>query len=74
MNPKEKHSHPVTDSTVPIAVAEINKATEISLCAVPISYEVRINDELICTLNQLENAYIVYGAILCDLKGAVFRG
>lgn len=74
MKPKETHTHSETDCTVPVAVAEINKATVIAIHAVPISYEIRINNDLICTLNQYENALTVFKTMLCDMKGEIFHG
>lgn len=53
---------------------EIDKATILTLEVFSAVYEIRVNDELICTLNQLENASTVYSAIQCDMKGAVYYG
>lgn len=65
--------YPETNGNCCISTERINQCTDIDLQAVPIAYEVRINEELVYSFNNLENARLVYNAIRCDLKGAVYH-
>lgn len=65
--------YPETDANCCISTERINQCTEIDLQAVPIAFEVRINDELVYTFNSLENARLAYNAIRHDLKGDVYH-
>lgn len=65
--------YPETNENYCISTEQINQCIDIDLQAVPIAYEVRINEELVYSFNNLENARLVYNAIRCDLKGAVYH-
>ena len=62
------------DTSIAVCSTQVNQATELSVEAVPVAYEVRINDDVVCVLNQLENARTVYNALVSDMKGAVYHG
>lgn len=53
---------------------EINATNELSLCILPLTFDVILGDETIVSLNHCENAIIIYRAIMADLKGEVFNG
>lgn len=52
----------------------INSATELSVVAVPISYNVYIGDDLIYACNCLDNAEKIYQIIQADVQGVAWKG
>lgn len=53
---------------------DINSATELSVVAVPISYNVYIGDDMIYACNCLENAEKIYQIIQADVQGVAWKG
>lgn len=53
---------------------EINAQTELSLCILPLTFDVILGEKTIISLNHCENAIIIYRAIMADLKGEVYHG
>lgn len=51
---------------------EINKTTVLTVSAVPVTYGVYINDDLIYSCNSLKNAQAIYDVIRADISGKVF--
>lgn len=47
----------------------VNASTDVTICAVPMQYPVRINDELIYPCNVFENAVEICRILCHDLKG-----
>lgn len=48
---------------------EINKTTVLTVSAVPVTYGVYINDDLIYSCNSLSNAQAIYDVIRADMAG-----
>lgn len=53
---------------------DVNKAVELSVSAVPISFNVYLNDDLIYSCNVLKNALMLYQVIRADLAGKEYCG
>lgn len=51
---------------------QVNRLADLMLQAVPTSYSVYINDDLVYSFNDLENARIVYEAVRADMTGGVY--
>ncbi len=60
------------NDSVKLLSKDLNSATELSVVAVPISYNVYIGDDLIYACNCLENAEKIYQIIQADVQGAVW--
>lgn len=54
---------------IEVLSTQINSATVLSVSAVPVTYGVYINDDLIYSCNMLKNAQAVYDAIRADMAG-----
>lgn len=54
--------------------SQVNKATELTLSAVPVTYGVYINEDLIYSCNILKNAEMLYKVIRADLAGTEYCG
>lgn len=53
---------------------DINKATTLTVSAVPVTYGVYLNDDLIYSCNSLKNAQVIYDAIRADMAGKAYEG
>lgn len=53
---------------------DINKSTELSVCARPLCYDVVLGNKCIVSLNCPENAIVIYQALRADFKGEVYNG
>lgn len=53
---------------------DVNKTVVLSVSAVPISFNVYLNDDLIYSCNNLKNAETLYRVIRADLSGKEFCG
>lgn len=54
--------------------SEVNKCTELSVSAIPVTYGVYINDDLVYSCNVLKNAETIYQAIRADMAGNAYEG
>lgn len=61
------------NETITLLSTDINKCTELSVSAVPVTYGVYINDELIYSCNVLKNAETIYQAIRADMAGKAYE-
>lgn len=52
----------------------VNASTSLSLCARPLTYDVVLGGKNIVSLNNIENAVIIYRAMMADFKGDVYHG
>lgn len=59
--------------TLIVSEKRINKLNSVIIEAVPIAYNVRINDDLIYPCNNLANARTLQAVILCDLAGVEYK-
>ena len=57
-----------------LASAGINRCTDITLSARPLTYDLMINGGLVHSFNELENAKKVYDIIRMDYAGRVHHG
>lgn len=57
-----------------LASAGINRFTDITLAVLPLTYDLRINGDLVHSFNELENAKKVYDIIRTDYAGRVYHG
>lgn len=62
------------NETITLLSAEVNKCTELSVSAVPVTYGVYINDDLVYSCNILKNAETIYLAIRADMAGKAYEG
>lgn len=62
------------NDSIKLMSKDINSSTELSVVAVPISYNVYIGDDLIYACNCLENAEKIYQIIQADIQGVVWDG
>lgn len=62
------------NETITLLSTDINKCTELSVSAVPVTYGVYINDDLVYSCNFLKNAETIYYAIRADMIGKVYEG
>lgn len=65
---------PVSGDTIELLSSELNSATDLSVCAVPVSYNVCINDDLVYACSCLGNAEKMYQIIRADMEGRVWEG
>lgn len=59
---------------ITIAGAVINRCTDITLTVLPLTYDLKINGDLVHSFNELENAKKVYDIIRTDYAGRVHHG
>lgn len=57
-----------------ILSTEINASTDLSVKVCPLCYDVVLGNEKVISLNNVENAIIIYHAMRADLKGDVYNG
>lgn len=57
------------NDTITLLSTDVNKCTELSVLAVPVTYGVYINDGLVYSCNILKNAETIYQAIRADMAG-----
>lgn len=62
------------NDTITLLSTDANKCTELSVLAVPVTYGVYINDDLIYSCNILKNAETIYFAIRADMAGKMYEG
>lgn len=62
------------NETITLLSTDINKCTELSVLAVPVTYGVYLNDGLIYSCNVLKNAETIYQAIRADMAGKAYEG
>lgn len=56
-----------------VSEKRVNGANSVFIHAVPITYDVCVNDDLIYSCNNLENARTLQSVLLCDLSGVVYK-
>lgn len=61
------------NETITVLSTQVNTCTELSVSAVPVTYGVYINDELIYSCNILKNAETIFRAIRADFAGLVYE-
>lgn len=54
--------------------AGINRCTDLSVIVRPFTFDVFINDDLIYSFNDIENAKRVYDIVRADISGRVYDG
>lgn len=59
---------------VQLCSTEVNATTTLSLCACPLTYDVVLGGRNIVSLNNVENAIIIYCAMMADFKGEIYHG
>lgn len=52
---------------------QLNKSTALTVSAVPVTYGVYINDDLVYSCNMLKNAQTLYDVIRADMAGKVLE-
>lgn len=62
------------NETITLLSTDVNKCTALAVMAVPVTYGVYINDELIYSCNILKNAEMIYQAIRADMAGKAYEG
>lgn len=62
------------NETITLLSTDVNKCTALAVVAVPVTYGVYINDELIYSCNILKNAETIYQAIRADMVGKAYEG
>lgn len=62
------------NETIMLLSTDINKCMELSVSAVPVTYGVYLNDDLVYSCNLLKNAETIYHAIWADMIGKVYEG
>lgn len=63
-----------SDGAVVLMRAQINQCTELTLSAIPVSYNVHIGSALVYPCNLLENAKRIFHTVRADLKGEAYDG
>lgn len=63
-----------TNETITLLSTDVNKCTALAVLAVPVTYGVYINDDLIYSCNILKNAETIYQAIRADMAGRAYEG
>lgn len=53
-----------------VSCENINKGTNITICAVPLQYSVRVNSDLVWSCNHARNAAFLSDLIAADIRGA----
>lgn len=53
---------------------QLSKATTLTVSAVPVTYGVYINDDLIYSCNMMKNAELLYNVIRADMAGKECEG
>lgn len=56
-----------------VSEKKVNKLHSVVIEAVPISYNVRINNDLIYCCNNLANARALQAVLLCDMAGVDYK-
>lgn len=74
MYEQEKIKNAKENDSIRLMSTDINSATELSVSAVPISYNVYIGDDLIYAFNCPGNAEKLYQIIRADIKGVEWEG
>lgn len=74
MYEQEKIKNVKENDSIVLMSTDINSAMELSVSAVPISYNVYIGDDLVYAFNCSENAEKLYQIIQADIKGVVWEG
>lgn len=59
---------------IEVLSTQINSATVLSVSAVPVTYGVYINDDLVYSCNMLKNAQMLYDVIRADMAGKEWEG
>lgn len=62
------------NESIKLLSIDVNKSVELSVSAVPISFNVYINEDLIYSCNNLKNAETIYRVIRADLEGKEYCG
>ncbi len=62
------------NETITVLSTQVNTCTELSVSAVPVTYGVYINDDLVYSCNVLKNAETIYQAIWADMTGNAYEG
>ena len=62
------------NETITVLRTQVNTCTELSVSAVPVTYGVYINDDLVYSCNVLKNAETIYQAIRADMTGNAYEG
>lgn len=63
-----------TNETITLLSTDVNTCTTLSVVAVPVTYGVYLNDDLIFSCNVLKNAETIYQAIRADMAGKTYEG
>ncbi len=74
MYEQEKIKDAKENDSIGLMSTDINSVTELSVSAVPISYNVYIGDDLVYAFNCLRNAEKLYQIIRADIKGVEWEG
>lgn len=53
--------------------AQVGQCAEVILSAVPVTYDVFINDDLVYSCNKQKNAETIYSAVLSDIRGEAYK-
>lgn len=48
---------------------DINRGTSVTICAVPLQYSVRVNNDLVWSCNHARNAAFLSDLIAADIRG-----
>lgn len=59
---------------IEVLSTQINKSMSLTVSAVPVTYGVYINDDLIYSCNILKNAEAIYNVIRADMAWIVMEG
>lgn len=55
-----------------VSCENINKGTNITICAVPLQYSVRVNNDLVWSCNNPHNAHVLARVVSADIRGAEY--
>lgn len=62
------------NETITVLSTQVNSCTALSVTALPVTYGVYLNDDLIYSCNFLQNAETIYQAIRADMAGKAYEG
>lgn len=57
-----------------ILSTEINATTDLSLCVLPLKFDIELGGKTVLSLDKIENAYLIYNVLRADFKGEIYNG
>lgn len=71
---REIDEMPTQAGNLQLLSTQINASTDLSVCVRPLCYDVVLGSKTIVSLNNQENAVVIYQAMRADFKGEVYNG